>query len=252
MRDSFYTRRTRSMALLRIAASFALASMTLAVAACGGDDGGDDTPIGVGPGSDAGADATTSKPDAGGLDGSIDGSRRALLDATVGGDDAALAGDGMGCEVTFYLDADGDGFGDPTHAIQACSKPAGYSEGADDCYDANPDVHPGQTVYFAVDRGDGSFDYNCNGVERQERGVAANCPDLSETCPPPPSQLPGQTCDYDAQVASWAVDTAGWYQDVPACGQLGVWGLLVQWSADTRSYSCVMPPAATPLRQLCQ
>ncbi|MED5285817.1 MAG: hypothetical protein VYC71_07535, partial [Planctomycetota bacterium] len=38
-----------------------------------------------------------------------------------------------------------------------------------DCYD-DPDngsfVHPGTTLYYPTDRGDGSFDYNCDGSEQ--------------------------------------------------------------------------------------
>ncbi len=40
----------------------------------------------------------------------------------------------------------------------------------DDCYDSNSDVHPGQTSYFTVDRGDGSFDYDCSGSEEKDSG----------------------------------------------------------------------------------
>lgn len=37
-----------------------------------------------------------------------------------------------------------------------------------DCYDDNANVHPGQTAYFATNRGDGSFDYNCDGSSNYE------------------------------------------------------------------------------------
>lgn len=32
-----------------------------------------------------------------------------------------------------------------------------------DCYDDNANAKPGQTTHFSTDRGDGSFDYNCDG-----------------------------------------------------------------------------------------
>jgi prepilin-type N-terminal cleavage/methylation domain-containing protein len=33
-----------------------------------------------------------------------------------------------------------------------------------DCYDSNANAYPGQTAWFSVDRGDGSYDYNCDGL----------------------------------------------------------------------------------------
>lgn len=33
-----------------------------------------------------------------------------------------------------------------------------------DCYDTNASAFPGQTTYFALQRGDGSFDYDCSGT----------------------------------------------------------------------------------------
>jgi len=36
-----------------------------------------------------------------------------------------------------------------------------------DCYDANPDANPDQREWFPADRGDGSWDYDCDGNERQ-------------------------------------------------------------------------------------
>ncbi len=44
---------------------------------------------------------------------------------------------------TWYVDADGDGFGDEDGAIAACEAPAGYLAWADDCDDEAADVYPG-------------------------------------------------------------------------------------------------------------
>lgn len=92
---------------------------------------------------------------------------------TGGGHDAGAAGSGgtggeppvdAGCtERTFYRDADGDTYGDPDNTITACVRPTGYRSAAGDCYDDNPLAKPGQTMWFTEDRGDGSFDYNCDG-----------------------------------------------------------------------------------------
>lgn len=71
---------------------------------------------------------------------------------------------GPACTPTrFYLDADGDGFGDPKRFSEACDKPSGHVTNSEDCYDGNKDAHPGQTAMFSVERGDGSFDYDCDG-----------------------------------------------------------------------------------------
>ncbi|MFZ5477905.1 MAG: MopE-related protein, partial [Myxococcota bacterium] len=42
---------------------------------------------------------------------------------------------------TWYLDADGDGYG--TDALAACSQPDGYAAAGDDCDDGDPVVYPG-------------------------------------------------------------------------------------------------------------
>ena len=45
-------------------------------------------------------------------------------------------------DVTYYLDADGDGYGDPALNVNACSPPDGYVANSDDCDDTDPNVNP--------------------------------------------------------------------------------------------------------------
>ena len=59
--------------------------------------------------------------------------------------------------ITYYADADGDGFGDPAVTTQACSTPAGYVTDNTDCDDTRNTVYPG-----APEICDG-LDNNCNG-----------------------------------------------------------------------------------------
>jgi uncharacterized protein (TIGR03382 family) len=47
--------------------------------------------------------------------------------------------------ITYYLDADGDGFGLLTSTVKACGLPLGYSEMAGDCDDTSSRTYPGNT-----------------------------------------------------------------------------------------------------------
>jgi len=59
---------------------------------------------------------------------------------------------------TWYADADGDGYGDPTSALDACEAPSGHVSDATDCDDADPETHPD-----APERCDG-IDNDCDGT----------------------------------------------------------------------------------------
>jgi hypothetical protein len=84
-------------------------------------------------------------------------------------DDPAVGG----C-TTYYLDADGDGYG--SSASCRCKPGGGYVGKGGDCYEVAPRgklVHPGQTAFFEDGRGDGSYDYDCDGKETKEHGKYA-------------------------------------------------------------------------------
>jgi hypothetical protein len=67
---------------------------------------------------------------------------------------------------TFYFDADGDGWGDGSISMQACSAPDGYVARGGDCRDNVPGIHP--HAYETC--GDG-FDENCDGVDGYDPAV---------------------------------------------------------------------------------
>jgi hypothetical protein len=66
-----------------------------------------------------------------------------------------------GC-VTYYEDADGDGYGTPsvTQSVSSPAPPPGYVANAGDCNDNNVNVHSGATEIC-----DNYIDEDCNGFD---------------------------------------------------------------------------------------
>jgi hypothetical protein len=68
-----------------------------------------------------------------------------------------------------FPDQDGDGHGQASASASRfcgfCRQ--GFTTVNDDCFDGNTSAQPGIESFFEEDRGDGSFDYNCDG--REER-----------------------------------------------------------------------------------
>jgi len=57
----------------------------------------------------------------------------------------------------YWVDADGDGYGDPDLLAKACTWPNGWADNGDDCDDGNADVNPAATEI----QGNG-LDDDCN------------------------------------------------------------------------------------------
>jgi len=78
-------------------------------------------------------------------------------------DDNCNASIDEGVLITYYVDADGDSYGDPLITTEDCSVPAGYADNDTDCDDTNADVSPGDTEVC------NDIDDNCN--EETDEGV---------------------------------------------------------------------------------
>jgi len=107
----------------------------------------------------------------------------------------------------WYRDEDGDGYGDKRLMRRAAKQPSGYVANALDCFDRSRDARPGQLKYFTRQRGDGSFDYDCDGKELLGQiMLTGGCKSITR---------------FGIPIRCWA--EAGWRIAVPGCGQEGKW-----------------------------
>jgi hypothetical protein len=113
-------------------------------------------------------------------------------DGTVDEDSAVDAG-------TWYLDADGDGYGVPTTSDVACTAPSGYVASSSDCDDGDASVNPG-----AAEACDG-VDQDCDGaLDNGVLGTHADCP--AEDCAAVLADNPAATD------GSYLMDDGGWWE----------------------------------------
>lgn len=63
-----------------------------------------------------------------------------------------------GVQLTFYADADGDGYGNPTLTTLACTAPSGFVSNDLDCDDSDPNINPSMAEICNLQ------DDNCNGL----------------------------------------------------------------------------------------
>lgn len=113
-----------------------------------------------------------------------------------------------------WPDADADGYGNLSSGVYNCVTPVGNITTNGDCYDSNANAKPGQASCFTTSRGDGSFDYNCDGSQ------SLCSPVYSSACSP-------VTYCTSCNKSGSCTGTVGAYLTASySCGQSGcVWGV---------------------------
>jgi hypothetical protein len=171
----------------------------------------------------------------------------------------------------WYADGDGDGYGDPASAIQACDAPTGHVADATDCDDGDSSAHPGglelcgggdedcdgdtdeagasdaATWYADVDGdGYGSADYTTAACEQPTGWVSddTDCDDTEAAAHPDIDELcdgVDNDCDGDTDEAG-ALDPSTWYADDDSDGY---------GDPDDTTESCDVPSGYTADAQDC-
>jgi len=118
---------------------------------------------------------------------------------------------------TYYVDADGDTFGNAAVSIQACSEPSGYVENSDDCDDAAASVFPGATETCGddVDQDCSGSDLSCDTVDNDGDGFSeldGDCNDGNTAINPGATEVAGDGIDQDcdgSDLLTWYLDSDG-------------------------------------------
>jgi hypothetical protein len=178
------------------------------------------------------------KGDCNDLDASINPDAVELCDDADNDCDGELDEDDALDVSTWYLDADGDGWGGDAQTLLGCDQPAGYSLHGGDCDDADPAFNPSALEADCTDPND----YNCDGsvgyddVDGDGFAACEECDDSDadvnedavETCDGIDNDCDGWIDDVDPDVTG----TTTWFADADGDGHGGT-----QFQTD----ACVAP-----------
>jgi hypothetical protein len=137
--------------------------------------------------------------------------------------------------LTEYYDGDGDGYGIASNSQSFCGSSQStpdlhYAWNSGDCYDSNGNAYPGSSYASGVNRGDGSFDYNCDGLQTlisiqfasvtYWQGSGSSCSSMSAF--PGGNNLPAYgnslSCVITGNSSSYSMTCSGTGSSGVACG----------------------------------
>ena len=119
---------------------------------------------------------------------------------------------------TWYLDFDGDFFGDPNVSQIANTQPAGYVADNTDCNDGDAAINP-NTIWYADVDGDGygndsSSEVGCTSSLANATLDDNDCNDGNSNINPGATEIPGNSIDEDCD----GLDASIWYYDFDSDG----------------------------------
>jgi large repetitive protein len=107
---------------------------------------------------------------------------------------------------TFYVDEDGDGYGDSSASTEDCLEPSGYTTNATDCDDTDELVNPGAEESIDAETCEDEVDNDCDG-DTDEDDSSCECVD-SDTADTADPCDEGDTADIAGADTASPVDTS--------------------------------------------